>query len=71
MREISERLHPHLYEFFRLGAGTTEEGVIYQETYRHLIFEEAQDRYYIRERRDYLGTNKDIHMPELNNILSL
>jgi len=64
MKEISKRLYPHLYEFFQLGAGVTEEGRKYQETYRKLIFEESKDRYYISEVRCELGTDKDIHMLE-------
>jgi len=62
MRVISKKLYPHLHEFFRLGAGVTEEGRKYQETYRRLIFEESQDRYFISEVRCELGTDKDIHI---------
>ena len=58
----SKIIHPHLYEYKRLGASYTEEGRHYLEIYQRIIDEEMSDMldegFY---RRFELGGTEQIH----------
>ena len=61
---ISKRLHPHLYEYYRVGGFDTWEGRKYYKMKEHWIMMELTSCWNLFNNRARSGGNKKIHMPE-------